>query len=228
MKTEKPLTKRFAPWIIALVVLAALIVIATPTIAYYLLEANSGAGGEEYFPAESGEPSFNLDFNNKEMKNVSITVEDNGYPVYVRVAIIITWQKPAECANPADCDCVDCTECVDNVADETVGAMECPKCNGEADIYYIAPVQNEDYTIDFNTSGWELVGDYYYCTSPVASGKTTAVLINSCALIESGADIPDGYVLNVEIIVQTVQAIGATDDGNVPAWKDAWKIDKEF
>ena len=194
MKSEKPTTKRLVPLIIAIVVLVAIIAIAVPTVAYYIINANDG--GNEYTPAEPGDPSFNLDSNNKEMKNVSIAVEDKGYPVYVRVAIVITWQKQED---------------------------------GENEVFFQNPVVNVDYTIDFNTNGWTSFGGYYYCTSPVASGKTTDVLINSCELVEGGGvGVPDGYTLNVEIIVQTVQAVGATDNGDVPAWRDAWKNSPEF
>lgn len=225
MKSEKPMIKRFAPLIITLIVLALLLAVIVPTVAYYLINANDE--GSDYIPFEPGDPSFNLDFNNKEMKNVSIAVEDKGYPVYVRVAIIISWKKIAECTNAGACDCANCTECLSKT-DGSDSEMDCPKCNGEDEVYIFPPVKDVDYTIDFNRTGWELIGDYYYCTSPVASGKSTGVLINSCALIDGGGvGVPDGYVLSVEIIVQTVQAVGSTDDGDVPAFRDAWNISEE-
>lgn len=190
MKSEKPMIKRFLPLIITLVVLAVVTAVAVPTIAYYIIHAGDDEGGD-YIPAVPSDPSFILDSNNKEIKNVSIEVEDKGYPVYVRVAILISWKNPGD----------------------------------DEDVFYLQPVEDVDYTIDFNTTGWQTLEDgYYYCTSPVASGKTTDVLVKSCALIDGGsADVPAGYVLNVEIIVQTVQAIGSTDKGDVPAWRDAWK-----
>ena len=225
MKSEKPMIKRFVPLIITLVVVMVLAV-AVPTIAYYILNANSDdEGGGNYIPAVPSDPSFKLDANNNEMTNVSIAVGDNGYPVYVRVAIVISWKKPAECENADECDCTNCTECIDYVdSDGTESEMECPKCNGEDDVYVFPPVVNVDYTIDFDTAYWQQIGDYYYFTKSVESGGSTEVLINSCALLQGGGvGVPDGYKLNVEIIVQTVQAIGSTDDGNKPAWEDAWK-----
>ena len=226
MKSEKPMIKRFVPWLIALAVLVLVAAIAVPTIAYYII--NSDNGGSEYTPAKPSDPSFYLNHENNKMENVRIAVEDNGYPVYVRVAIVITWQQPVECANPTECDCADCTECVESAGDGAEGEMECPKCNGEQDVYYVLPEKDVDYTIEFNANGWEKIGNYYYCTSSVAGGATTEVLINSCVLLDgAGAEIPDEYVLSVEIIVQTVQAIGSTDTGDVPAWRDAWNIGPE-
>ena len=190
MKSEKPMIRRFVPLLIALAVLAVVVAVVAPTIAYYIINANDvGEDGGDYTPAKPVDPSFSLSFDNKEMRNVSIGVEDKGYPVYVRVSILITWQKVTE--------------------------------DGDTEVYFGQPDEGTDYTIEFNQIGWEKLDDYYYCTSPVASGKTTGVLINSCVL-EDDADAPEGYVLNVEIIVQTIQAIGATDSGDVPAWKDAW------
>ena len=191
MKSEQTKIKRLVPLIVALVVLVVVMAVAVPTIARYVLNAK-GEGGE-HTPAEPSDPSINADADDNGMKNVSISVEDNGYPVYVRVVIIFTWQKPAD----GDDD--------------------------DADVYYVQPKADVDYTLDLNTTDWKLIGNYYYCTNPVESGKTTAVLINSCERIpDGGADVPEGYELNVEIIVQTVQAVGATDNGDVPAWQDAW------
>ena len=189
MKSEKPMIKRIAPLLIVLAVLMVVVAVAAPTIARYIINANSDIDdGGDYTPAESGDPSFSLGDEVNKMENVRIAVEDKGYPVYVRVAIIITWQ------------------------------------NEDGDVLFPQPIKDEDYTIDINESSWKSVGGFYYFTSPLVSGETD-VLINSCALIEGGdADLPDGYVLNVEIIAQTVQAIGSTDNGNVPAWRDAWGI----
>ena len=190
MKSEKPLIRQYSPLLITLAVLVMAVAILTPSIAYYIINTNNT--DSDYIPAESDDPYFYLDDENNEMSNVGIVVEDNGYPVYVRVAIVITWQKPDQ-------------------------------PDGEKDVYFVSPVKDVDYTMDINTDDWTLLGGYYYCTSPVASGGTTQVLINNCALLQGNADLPEGYVLSVEVIVQTVQAIGATDDGDIPAWQDAWK-----
>lgn len=68
------------------------------------------------------------------------------------------------------------------------------------------PVVGTDYTIEFaENSGWELIGDYWYYTSPVAAGGETGVLIASCKLVE-GAAVPTGYHLSVEIIASAIQS----------------------
>ena len=68
------------------------------------------------------------------------------------------------------------------------------------------PVVGTDYTIEFTeNSGWKLIGDYWYYTSPVAAGGETGVLIASCKLAE-GAAVPTGYHLSVEIIASAIQS----------------------
>ena len=56
----------------------------------------------------------------------------------------------------------------------------------------------------------------------MSSRGETDVLITSCT--QNGAAPADGYALNVEIIAQTVQAIGYTDDDTKQAYQDAWGI----
>lgn len=68
------------------------------------------------------------------------------------------------------------------------------------------PVVGTDYTIEFaENSGWKLIGDYWYYTSPVAAGDETEDLIASCKLAE-GAAVPTGYHLSVEIIASAIQS----------------------
>lgn len=68
------------------------------------------------------------------------------------------------------------------------------------------PVAGTDYTIEFaENTGWELIGDYWYYTSPVAAGGETGVLIASCKLAE-GAAVPKDYHLSVEIIASAIQS----------------------
>lgn len=89
-------------------------------------------------------------------------------------------------------------------------------------VFFSQPVLNTDYTLTLNTTDWEkgANGNYYYCKTPTESGRKTPALITHCEQI---TDMPE-YTLNVEILTQTVQAVGTTDTGNVPAWKDAWGL----
>ena len=89
------------------------------------------------------------------------------------------------------------------------------------------PVKDTDYVIVLNTTEWFEEGGFYYCRNYVnsdsGSGNDSPVLIESVKL-KDGAVVPAGYTLNVEIITQTIQAAGKTDDAENPAVTDAWGI----
>lgn len=71
----------------------------------------------------------------------------------------------------------------------------------------------EDAVLDLEGK-WEKIGDYYYCKTPVKTGKNTPVLIKEYQLAE-------GQVL--EILAEAIQADGVSDDG-IPAVTDAWGV----
>lgn len=85
-----------------------------------------------------------------------------------------------------------------------------------------APVAGTDYTLDVNSTDWfyKDADGFYYHKTMVKDGEDTSVLINSCSPITA----KDGYVLNVEIMAQTIQALGTTDADGTPAVKDAWNV----
>lgn len=126
--------------------------------------------------------------------NVAVNVGDPGYAVYVRAAVVVTW-KDAENGN---------------VLGKT-------------------PVAGTDYSIEYNLTDWfyrESDG-FYYHKAPVAYDGTkgsnlTGNLINSCTPIAGRT--PAGYGLNVEIIAQTIQAVGETNTGDSPAVTAAWGV----
>ncbi len=90
------------------------------------------------------------------------------------------------------------------------------------DIYPLAPVEGTDYSISMNsTNGWFEIGGFWYHKNMVISGDETSVLIDSCTQITAA---PEGYQLHVEILSQTVQAAGWTDDGSKHAVEDAWQV----
>ena len=141
-------------------------------------------------------------------KDVSVSVGDNDYTVYVRAAIVVTWAK------------------------EDVDDNGNPVLLVHSDV----PVRGIDYTLELNSESgdldknqWRLGTDgYYYYTSPVEGNGETGVLIRSATQVwESGSSYPvrdDGYVLRIEIVAQTIQAIGTTDDDDVLAVVDAWGV----
>lgn len=99
-------------------------------------------------------------------------------------------------------------------------------------IYFKEPTENSDYTMTLNltSTGWtyNAADGYYYYQTPVKSLGNTDVLIKRCVPI-SGREPSSDYTLSVEVIAQTIQAIGFTDgDGEdstteIPAYKDAWE-----
>lgn len=186
MKRKDKRITRFSILLITIMVLAA--IIAVSVFAAYL--RNSGEVKNTFKPADSVVPQINETFDKTVKENVYFEVGDTDYPVYVRAAIVITWQ------------------------------------NKDGIVYFSKP-EDTDYTIDLNMTDWELREDgfYYFKDSVVSRGKTSN-LINSCVQINEAP--VDGYTLSVEIIVQTVQAVGSTDGENgapvTDAWKDAWVI----
>ena len=70
----------------------------------------------------------------------------------------------------------------------------------------VSPKEKTDYEINYSTSGWLKGSDgYYYYSLPVQPNNKTAVLINSCQLLET-ASAPDGYYLSVEIVCSAIQS----------------------
>lgn len=77
--------------------------------------------------------------------------------------------------------------------------------NESGQVASVSP-KSTDYMIEYSTSGWLKGSDgYYYYTLPVQPNSKTAVLINSCELLET-ASAPDGYYLSVEIVCSAIQS----------------------
>lgn len=93
------------------------------------------------------------------------------------------------------------------------------------------PVEGTDYEITFDETNWFFKDGFWYHREAVNSQGNTADLITSCKMKE-GATAPEGYTLNVEILAQTIQALGWTDGDDsvtptvpsIPAVTDAWKV----
>ena len=77
--------------------------------------------------------------------------------------------------------------------------------NESGQVASVSP-KSTDYMIEYSTSGWLKGSDgYYYYSLPVQPNNKTAVLINSCQLLET-ASAPDGYYLSVEIVCSSIQS----------------------
>lgn len=123
--------------------------------------------------------------------DVSMTAEDKEYPVYVRAAIIVTWQ------------------------------------DSNGNVYGHQLVEGTDYTLEYNDTDWEYnsADGYYYFKSAVASGASTFPLIRADQKLKQIKTAPTGYEMNIEILAQTIQAVGNTDtDSSVTAVYDAWGV----
>ena len=89
--------------------------------------------------------------------------------------------------------------------------------NESGQVASVSP-KSTDYMIEYSDSGWLKGSDgYYYYTLPVQPNNKTAVLINSCELLET-ASAPDGYYLSVEIVCSAIQSTP------VSVVSDIWKV----
>lgn len=93
--------------------------------------------------------------------------------------------------------------------------------NEDGNVYSAMP-KSEDYVLELNEEKWFQEGLYYYHKAMVNSGNTE-ILIKEC--YQNAPAPEEGYKLHVEIITQTIQALGSTDgEGSIPAVTDAWGI----
>ena len=181
------------------IVLIAVLVLATVTgwiVASYLTRTE--ALDNTFTHADSVTPTIYEDFDQQNLKkDVYFGVGETDYPVYVRAKIVFNWQRV-------------------NELDE----------NGHDIVYMAAPVMGRDYTMELNENDWILESDgFYYYPEIVYSNDSTPNLVEQILQL-STAQPPEGYRLNVEILVQTVQAVGSTDDeAEIPAYQDAWGVD---
>lgn len=180
----------------ALIAITAILTLSVSLYAYFLRHSIEVKNVLD--PAVSVDPLINEEFENgdtvKSNVNISIDEEGNrtGYPVYVRARLVITWQ--------------------------------CTDVNGNPIVLYAVPEKGTDYTLDINETDWELHSDgYYYYRYIVPSEGKTKDLIEECvALTDFTDERGNTYTLSVNVIVQTVQAAGYTDDDEKKAVEDAW------
>lgn len=177
--------KRITVFVLTVILLIA---VSAATV-YAYLRTSIGTVENSFDAAADPQPTIEETFVDRVKTDVAVNVGNPGYSVYVRAAIVVTWED----AN---------------------GVLATP------------PVEGTDYEITLNTGDWfekdwfEKDG-FYYLKEPIIGGKT-AVLIEELRELK---DAPkDGYKLHVEIISQTIQALGSTDGGGTPAVTDAWGV----
>ena len=103
------------------------------------------------------------------------------------------------------------------------GAIVVTWKNSAGNVLALKPVLGTDYTmtLDDGTNWFEKDG-FYYHKAPVSSNVTSAELITEAKPLK---DAPEAdYYLSVEIVAQTIQALGSTDEGNTPAVTAAWGV----
>ena len=101
------------------------------------------------------------------------------------------------------------------------------KSSKDGNVLGKAPVAGTDYTIEFGDD-WKYYNGFYYYKTAVNADETNNLIV-SCT--PADGKTPEGYSLNVEIIAQTIQALGQTDGnsdgtGVEDAVKNAWGIEK--
>ncbi len=182
---------------IALVASVLVVVLSVITVAAYLF-INLGPLTNNFQAAVAQDPEVNNDY--------TIKVPNKGYAVYVRAAIVVNWQYK----------------------------------DGEGNVKVLGdvPVLGTDYTLTTNSTEWFKGSDgFYYLKSMIIPPEGTEP-VNTSVLIEEfkklkGSimyddadldDIKDEYFLNIDVISQTIQALGTTDAGDVPAVVDAWHV----
>ena len=208
MQQEKSLKKRLIPLFITIFVVLAAILAAAPTLARYIRKSDGVPN--DFTSAGSINPSAVWATNEGNQKMVKFNVGKTEYPVYIRVEVIISWKS----------------------ADGIVWY--------EPPTEYDEETEKGDYTIVYNSTDWQAIKSdnsdktyYYYLGSEgksslhgvVISEGTTKPLITD--FVDKATRPPvEGYTLNVEFIIQTVQAVGYTDDDSNRACEDAWGLKK--
>ena len=194
----------------ATAVLVSLLIVISMTVgatlAYMFL--NTGAVTNTFTAAGDSTPKIEESFtlNNTKKENVYVNVGDPGYAVYIRAKVSINWTKGD----------------ADNVTQEILALYP--------------PKKGEDYSITYHDSTYDTAAEdknglywiegsdgYWYYNSPVSKGRTDD-LIEICTVLKP-CQI-DGYTLQVDIMAQTIQAIGIMDgtENGTPAVTDAWGV----
>lgn len=87
-------------------------------------------------------------------------------------------------------------------------------------IHIEKPIENTDYILEIGENWTKKSDGFYYYNASIQTGETSPLIVKC----ESVGESPDmQYFLSVNIISQTIQAVGSTDEGDIPAHMDGWK-----
>lgn len=179
--------------LIAVILVAVILAAVLGATAYARYIRRSTEEENKLSPAKSVIPEIIEKFDGNVKENVYFNVGHTNYPVYVRADIVFTWKE---------------------------------KGKDDGLLYFEKPIEDEDYILKLNSKDWVYndADGFYYYKYPVKSEGSTTVLIEKCEPNTTFIDENQGreYTLNVEVIVQTVQAVGHTDDNELMSVEDAW------
>ena len=99
--------------------------------------------------------------------------------------------------------------------------------DSDGNISAVAPMEDKDYTINYQIGDWILGSDgYYYFKYSVAAGAVTGTaLIQSCVLLDTCNRPGDNYDLSVEILADAIQS--TPDNAVEESWKAVHVVDAE-
>lgn len=78
----------------------------------------------------------------------------------------------------------------------------------------------KDATYSVDADGWTKIDHFYYYNSAI-DASNDVVLQNTITVIYTEVD---GYEVQVQVIAQTIQAVGTVDNGEISAVEDAWGV----
>lgn len=94
--------------------------------------------------------------------------------------------------------------------------VNCRSIDGQ--YYGDAPIENEDYQLNINSSSWFKGSDgYYYYKDKISPTQNTESLIQSIDILDEDA-IPSGYQLVIDMSASAIQA------NPLSAVTDAWEV----
>ena len=101
--------------------------------------------------------------------------------------------------------------------------------DAQGNLYGLPPLADVDYTITYNTEDWQKIGDYYYCITPVLHDATPDLFGSGKQLSQIKSASEAGYTFHVELLAETVQAIGTRQPTGgqavgTEAVLDAWGV----